>query len=263
MSGIKSSGIGRATVQAMIDAGGGGGSSIPTAGVTPDLLTLALGPQRPAGGVWYPAGSTTITYAGAFPGSGVAYHGSATQTPDPYGVKSDSAAVPTNSCGLTGYGTGCPATSRDRMPWMLARLKLGPVAGTCGWFVGLFKGNLVDHTTYPDYCIAFTCSSDAGETTWQLGSRDGAATSKTDTLVPVTAGDEYSMYLQIEGAGLNDVRWVIYNHTSATEYSGLISGKANLPGLTDPLGPIVSGVNVGAISHTIYLSTQPVMVGTL
>jgi len=261
MSGLRSSGLSRAVVQAMIDAGGGG-ASVPTGGTTPDLLTLALGPQRPAGGVWFPAASTTITPAGAYP-AGTAYPGTATATADEYGVKSDSAATHLHSCGLAGYGTICPVTRRDRRPWFLARFKIGSVETTCGWFVGLFKDNLVDHTTYPDYCLAFTCSSSAAETTWQLGSRDGAMTSKIDTLVPVTADHEYSMYFQIEGASRNDVRWAIYDHTAGVAYSGLASAKANLPGLTDTLGVEVSGVNVGAISHTIYLATMPVQVGQL
>jgi hypothetical protein len=212
--------------------------------------------------LWFPAASTTITPAGAWP-VGAVYHATATQSSNAFGVKSDSAALATNSCGLDGYGAICPVTRRDRKPWFLARFKLGPVATTCGWFVGLFKGNLVDHTTYPDYCLAFTCSSSASETTWQLGSRDGATTSKIDTLVPVTADHEYSMYFQIEGASCNDVRWAIYDHTAGVAYSGLASAKANLPALTDTLGVEVSGVNVGAISHTIYLATMPVQVGQL
>jgi len=260
MSGIESSGLSRATVQTMIDASAGGGS-VPTSGTTPDLLALALGTQRPSGGVWFPPASTTITPAGAFP-SGTVYHATATQTADAFGVKSDSVATATNSCGLDGYGTICSVTRRDRRPWFLARFKLDVVT-TVGWFVGLFKGNLVDHTTYPNYCLAFTCSSSAGETTWQLGSRDGATTSKTDTLVPVTASHEYSLYYQVEGASCDNVRWAIYDHTSSTAYSGLVTGKANLPALTDTLGPEVSGVNVGVGSHTIYLATMPVLVGAL
>ena len=262
MSGIRSSGLSRATVQALIDASGGGGGSVPTSGTTPTSL-LAFAPNLgPVGSVFFVPGSIVVQYVGAIYMSGVGLAGGA-KAADAYGVKCDSAAAATNSCGIDGNGSTCLTTRRERRPWFWARAKLGPVADTCGWFVGLFRTMLIDHTTYPDYCLAFTCSSNAGETTWQLGSRDGTTTSKTDTLVPVAADHEYSWYYQIEGASCNNVRWAIYDHTAGLFYSGLITGKANLPALTDNLGPIIHGVNVGAISHTIYLPPTPFMLGQL
>lgn len=261
MSGIRSSGLSRATVQAMIDASGGG-VSVPTAGVTPTSL-LALAPNLgPVGSVWFAPGSTVVQYVGAIYGGGCTFPSPAA-APDAYGVAHTSNATDVHSCGLSGHGGVCPTTRRERRPWFWGRAKLGSVVTTCGWWAGLFKSGLIDHTTYPDYCLAFTCSSSASETTWQLGSRDGTTTSKTDTLVPVTADHEYSWYYQIEGASCDNVRWAIYDHTAALFYSGLIAGKANLPALTDNLGPIIHGVNVGAISHTIYLPPTPFLLGQL
>ena len=256
MSGIKGAGLSRATVQAMIDAGGGGGALTP--GVVPDLLTVGhplLGSWWLQAPVW---GGTAMlqTTAGGF-GFAWTLFGPLAIAADPLGVQVDSVAAVNQGCGW--YNLATSETSLNHRPWMRGRVKVSATDTDQGVYVGwtALAGPFgAGGSTIPVNSVLLMVDNTTGswgDTTWQIRARAAGAITTIDTAVPYTAGHDYEVYLS---ADASTVTWAIYDRTTSTAYGAAGVAIANAPPPTTGLGTVYYGMS-GAGGASLRLTWGP------
>lgn len=254
MSGIKGSGLSRATVQAMIDAGGGGGALTP--GVVPDLLTVG----HPLLGSWWlqaPAWGGTAMIQTTGNGFGWTLFGPAAIAAVAMGVQVDSVAAVNQGCGW--YNLSTAETSLDHRPWMRGRVKVSGTATDQGVYVGwsALAGPFgAGGSTIPVNSVLLMVDNTTGswgDTTWQIRSRAAGAITTIDTGVPYTAGHDYEVYLS---ADATSVTWAIYDRTAGVPYGAAGVAVANAPAPTTGLGTVYYGMS-GAGGASLRLTWGP------
>lgn len=258
MSGIESSGLSRATVQAMIDAGGGGVALAP--GVVPDLLTVG---HPLVGSWWVNTPMVGSSYMIQPTGNGYAFSafggGTGGALPDPIGLVFTTPAAVNNGSGW--YNLGSEVTL-SRRPWMRGRVKVSGTATDQAVFVGWSRypsgspfgaGGAISNDTLVMMVDGTTHGGSYADTTWKIRSKAAGAVTTVDTLVPYTAGHDYDLYFYTDGV---TVTWAIYDRTTATAYGAANVALANAPATATLLGCVYYGMS-GAAGAALTLTWGP------
>ena len=257
MSGIESSGLSRATVQAMIDAGVGGGALAP--GVVPDLLTVG----HPLVGSWWvntpmlgslymiqPTGNGFVFNAFGGGTGNTAYA-------DDIGLRFVTPAASNQGCGWYNFGT---ETTLSRRPWLRGRVKISATDTDQAVYIGFtgFGSPFGAGGVLPDNSVLLTVDNTTGavygpDTTWKIRSRATGSVTTIDTAVPYTASHDYDVYLQ---ADATTVTWAIYDRTSGIAYGAAGVANANPPASSTGLGCVYYGMS-GAAGAALTLTWGP------
>lgn len=243
-----------------INAGSAEWADVPgglTPGVVPNLLTAS----HPLLGSWWvntPAYNGTSMIQPTGNGFGLTLFGPLAIAADPIGIRVDSVAAVNQGCGW--YNLAGNETSIGHRPWMRGRVKVSSTATDQAVFVGwsatgspFGAGGALANNTVVIMADGTTHVGSYADTTWKIRSSNGAGSVTTvDTSVSYTAGQDYELYLSVEGG---NATWAIYNRTTSTPY-GEVSAIANAPSSTTGLGVVYYGMS-GAAGASLRLTWGP------
>jgi hypothetical protein len=257
MSGIRSSGLSRAVVQAMIDAIPAGGGVI-TPGVVPDLLTVG----HPLVGSWWantPMMGSLYMVQSTSNGYGFTAFGGGTggAAAGPIGLAFTSVAAVNQGCGWYNFSV---ETTLSRRPWLRGRIKVSATDTDQAVYIGFsgFGGPFGAGGVLADNSVMLTVDRTTGavygpDATWQIRSRAAGSVTTIDTAVPYTASHDYDVYLS---ADATTVTWAVYDRTAGIAYGAAGVANANPPGASTNLGVVYYGMS-GAAGAALVLTWGP------